>query len=374
MQPEINIKIKQQHLVLRGSAESIGRQQGGMIQGFKPAVDYFSSGPVNTSSAPVDRTIKLMEKYCPGLVEEMSGFCQVAGFPLEKLVYLSMTHIGSTNCSHFVALPAATANGHVLVGRNYDFGEKADDLKLTTVFPEGCYANTGFPTLFFGRNDGLNEHGLSVTLSVGGMPVGIMPGQHPPLQEGLQFWAMIRTILETCKTVDEAEACFSDFPCSGNPILIFADAGGHASLAETYGPHKKITRLGGGTPFLAATNHFQSEELRKVEPMCMAHSIKRLNTANNFLKENAGKISLQAMKELLGTRYPEGLCTHYYQEFFGTLHSCVFDLTERFIEVTFGSPAVNAWHRIDFNNPQPGEFESVLPNEYSTPEFWAPAG
>ncbi len=172
----------------------------------------------------------------------MTGFCQAAGIPLEKMVYLSMTHMARPT-QPLCRVPAATTNGHILVGRNYDFGEKVDDLKLISVFPDGRYANSGFSTLFFGRNDGLNEHGLSVTLSVGGMPVGIMPGQHPPIQEGLQFWAMIRTILETCKDVDEAEACFKNFPCSGNPILILADASGHASLAEAYGSHKKITRL-----------------------------------------------------------------------------------------------------------------------------------
>jgi len=366
-----NIHVKFHHVVLRGSAEMIGRQQGEMIRPVPGAVEYFGSGPVIPASAPVDKTIRLMETYCPGLVDELTGFSEAAGFPLEKLVYLSMTHIGGTYCSHFAVRPAVTTTGHTLIGRNYDFGHKVDDLKLTTVFPEGRYASMGFPTLFFGRNDGLNEKGLSITMSVGGMPVGIMPGQRPPLQEGLQFWALVRTLLDTCKNVEEAEACFTEFPCSGNPIIIAADSNGNISRMEALGPHKTIKRAESATPFMAATNHYQSVELAQIDSTCMANSDVRLQAIHRFVQENSGKMTPEKIKDFLGTPYPAGLCTHFYSEFFGTLHSCVFDLEDRSAEITFGSPAVNEWRRFDFKNPQPGEFDVVLPDEHSTREFWA---
>jgi predicted choloylglycine hydrolase len=368
------IKVKQHHLVLKGTPAEIGRQQGELIKNFPPAVGFFSSGPFPKTSAPVDSTLKLMDKYCPGLLDEMTGFCKAAGFPLEKLAYLAMTHIGGNHCSHFAVMPNATANGHMLVGRSYEFGEKVDDLKLTTVFPTTGYASSGFPTLFFGRNDGINEHGLSVTMSAGGMPVGIEKGMQPPIQDGLQFWALIRTILDTCRNVEEAEDCITAFPCAGNPILIVADKSGKASLAEIHGPEKSIKRIIGDQKFIAATNHYQIPETKRIDPTCMNHSATRLNSITRFLNENSGKVSLDNIKGFLGTGYPDGPCTHFYSEWFGTLHSCVFDLTDGFGEVAYGSPAVNPWRRVDFNDPQPGEFEAILPIEYSAPEFWKPAG
>lgn len=367
------LHVNQYHLVLRGTPREIGRQQGAMIKDFPQAVTFFASGPFPKTSAPVDSTLKLMDRHCPGLLEEMTGFCEAAGFALEKLAFLAMTHIGGKHCSQFVVLPQASANGHTLVGRNYDFSEKVDDLKLTTIFPTGGYASFGFPTLFFGRNDGLNEHGLSVTMTAGGMPVGLEPGMQAPIQNGLQFWALVRTILDTCKTVEEAEECIAGFPCAGNPILIVADKSGKASMAEIHGPNVKITRVGGDIPYMAATNHYQSAEMRAVDPTCMNHSSVRLATINQFLKGKAGKITLDNMKGLLATPYPEGPCAHFYIEWFGTLHSCVFDVTEGFGEVTFGSPAVNPWRRVDFANPVPGMFDSLLPNMHTTPDFWAPA-
>jgi len=318
-----------------------------------------------------DRTIKLMEKHCPGLIEEMTGFCEGAGISLDRLVYLSMTHLGGVHCSHFAVLPKATSNGHVLVGRNYDFGHQVDDLRLTTIFPTGGYAHTGFPTLFFGRNDGLNECGLSVTMSVGGMPVGLGPGQRPPVQEGLQFWALVRTLLDTCKTTAEAEDRFDSFPCCGNPILIIADTAGNVSLAEAYGPHKKITRLDADSQFLGATNHYQSPEVNVFSPGHLVNSTVRLEAIQRFCTENTGKVTSENIKSFLSTKYPEGLCTHHYSGFFGTLHSCVFDLTDRTAEVAFGSPAVNPWHQVNFTDPHPGEFEVVLPDQTAEKEFWA---
>ncbi len=373
MSTQSSIPVKFHHLVLRGSAEEIGRKQGELIRSIPPAMGFFGSGPLPGTSAPVDRSIKLMEQYCPGLVEELAGFSSAAGFPLEKLVYLSITHIGGNHCSHFAMRPEMTASGHVLVGRNYDFGEKIDDLKLTTIFPEGRYASTGFPTLFFGRNDGLNEKGLSVTMSAGGMPVGIMPGQQPPIQEGLQFWAVIRTLLDTCKTVAEAEERLADIPCAGNPILILADAGGNLSLVEIHGPDKKIIRASQSEPYLAATNHYQTDETKRLDATCMVHSDTRLKSIRHFIEEKRGSISVEDIKAFLGTMYPEGPCAHFYPEFFGTLHSCVFDLNECRMEVTFGSPARENWHRIDFNDPQPGEFDVMLPVEHTTADFWKPA-
>ncbi|NLF52612.1 MAG: linear amide C-N hydrolase [Leptolinea sp.] len=370
MTTENLIHVTQHHLVFRGTAREMGRQQGELIRDFPQAVGYFGSGPFPKTSAPVDKTLRMMETYCPGLVDEMDGFCDATGIPLEKLAYLAMTHIGGKHCSHFAVLPAATENGHVLVGRNYDFSEKVDDLKLITVLPQNANASLGFSTLFFGRNDGINEHGLSVTMSAGGMPVGIEPGMQAPIQDGLQFWALVRTLLDSCKTVEEAEECITGFPCSGNPILILADKSGQASLVEIHGPDKKIVRIGGERQYIAATNHFQTDGLKKIDPTCMRHSSVRLKSINRFLEENSGKITIENIKRFLGTEYPDGPTAHFYSEWFGTLHSCVYDLNDCFVDVTFGSPATNDWHRTDLANPQPGVFDSILPDQHTSPDFW----
>ncbi|GMQ56246.1 hypothetical protein AN1V17_06390 [Vallitalea sediminicola] len=56
----------------------------------------------------------------------------------------------------------------------------------------------------FGRSEGINECGLMVGQTSCGMPVGNMEMMRKPAISGLQFWAVIRSLLENCKDVDEA--------------------------------------------------------------------------------------------------------------------------------------------------------------------------
>lgn len=74
------------------------------------------------------------------------------------------------------------------------------------------------------------------------------------------------------------------------------------------------------------------------------------------LFEQDRRISKEDMKHLLSAPYPEGLCCHYYKEFFGTLRSMVFDVTDKTIEMTFGSPQVNTWQTFPSACWMPGKY------------------
>ncbi|MGD8566443.1 MAG: hypothetical protein PVF96_08855, partial [Candidatus Bathyarchaeota archaeon] len=47
----------------------------------------------------------------------------------------------------------------------------------------------------------------------------------------------------------------------------------------------------------------------------------------------------------------EGVCDHYYSDYFGTLWSMIFDLTCRETEICFGAPTHNEWSSFTFNDP-----------------------
>jgi predicted choloylglycine hydrolase len=368
------IKSTFNHVILKGSAYEAGVQQAEMIKDIPGFVQFFHSGrDIPTRYAP-ERSLALIQRFCPGLDAEIAGFCDTLAIPPEHLVYYAITHLGAIHCSHLVVLPALTETKHVLVGRSYEFNEAVDDKRFCTTSIDGKYTHMGFSTLFFGRTDGMNEHGLSVTMSAGGIPVGINQGMTPPIQEGLQFWALVRVILEQCKTVDEAIALFQEFPNCGNPIFIVADSVGAAARLETYGPHKFVQRIDETSPqkYLLATNHFQSSKMRQLDPTTHTHSTNRYRAIKSFVEGSAPRVNIKGMKGLLADKYPQGLCCHYYREFFGTLYSFVFDLTDKRAEISFGSPAANPWHVIDFSMTQPGQYEALLPQESTTPEFWQP--
>jgi len=219
----------------------------------------------------------------------------------------------------------------------------------------------------------MNEHGLSVTTSVGGMPVSTLEGFRPPIQDGLQFWALVRAVLEQCRTVDEALRLIGETPTCGNPNLIVADKGGSAALVEIFGPHKAVKRVDDSGPekYLCSTNHFTIPEMRQHDSSAMRNSRIRYQTIQASLDQAAPRITRETIKTLLSTRYPEGLCCHYYDEFFGTLRSIVFDLTAGELEVCFGSPAIGDWHQVDLTSPSGAtQYPIQLPLEKADPSFW----
>jgi predicted choloylglycine hydrolase len=360
------------HVTLRGSAYEVGKAQGEAMRQFPQAADFFRSGLEANKQGDFDSTLKMFDRYCPGINDEIKGFADGLGIPFESVVYYSWTRLRPRHCSHFVALPSLTESGHVLVGRNYDFGEPSDDLRLCTTAVDGCYAHLGFSSVTFGRLDGMNEHGLSVTMSAGGIPVGLLEGLTPPIQDGLIFWALIRTLLERCKTVDEALVLCKEIPSCGNPILILADANGNAALVEIYGPTVSVKKIDAASPeqFLLATNHFVLPETRSLEPTMMEHSRCRHQVIQSALQQAAPRVNVDGVKKVLSTSYPDGLSCHFYDEFFGTLHSLVFDLNEKKAQICFGSPAVNEWHEFDLNGSAPTIYPVKLPREKTGPDFW----
>ena len=367
------IKTTFSSVVLRGSAYQIGVQQAQMIQHIPGFVEWIRSAGKDSDRPAYDSSLALMRRFCPGLEEETNGFCDTLKIKAEDLFYFASTHLAPTHCSHMVVLPSMTENKHTLVGRNYDFSESMDDKRLCSTYVEGKYAHIGFSSLLFGRLDGMNDQGLTITASVGGIPVGKGNGLKPPIQNGLQFWAVIRTLFEQCKDVDEALNLLKEIPNCGNPILLLADSQGSAARAEIFGARIKITPIDSASPqqYLAATNHYIDPEMFALNPVRFKHSVARYQTIQTTLEQNPAHISVEDIKELLSTSYPQGLCCHYYREFFGNLHAMVFDPFERSIVLTFGSPRKNIWYKISFGNELAGIYESVLPDENTSPDFWA---
>ncbi|MCB2357191.1 hypothetical protein [Clostridium estertheticum] len=82
------------------------------------------------------------------------------------------------------------------------------------------------------------------------------------------------------------------------------------------------------------------------------------------------KLSCNDLKGLLSTSYPQGLCCHYYEEFFGTLRSMIFDVTDGTIEMTFGSPQSNEWRTFTIKSNEEQEYMVKLPYERADKAFY----
>jgi predicted choloylglycine hydrolase len=166
-----------------------------------------------------------------------------------------------------------------------------------------------------------------------------------PAITGLQFWAVIRSVLENCKNVEELIQWTKDMPIAYNINLIAADPDGSAVLLETFDGKKAFKRIDSDSKdqFIHSTNHVHLPELKSLAPMSLKNSLIRYKLIDETLR-GRDRISKEDLMELLTTNYPAGLRCNYYDEFFGCLRSMVFDVTDGIVYICFGTPAENRWH------------------------------
>lgn len=285
----------------------------------------------------------LFDRWCPGLNEELKGCADALEVDPLQMIFYSMTYL-VPRCSQVALPPEMTDNCHVLLAQNYEFNHRMEDFTLFRTCVKGKYAHIGTSVIQFGREEGLNEMGLGITMSSCGFPVGAQKMMRPPALRGLQFWAVIRTLLENCADVNEALKMLKEMPIAYNLNLILADPTGHIALFETLNGKFEVKCLepGCGRQFLHAANHPHLPGIQKLEPKAMHHSVIRYEWIEQFIK-GRDQISSQDLEELLMAKYPEGLCCNFYDDFFGTTKSVIIDVTDKTFRICWGGRKENGW-------------------------------
>lgn len=338
---------------LKGTNYEIGKQLGYMVLKNPHLKEIFLSNS-QTISEYENEIYELFDKYCSGLNEELQGFSDTLGIEKGKLVFVPLTYL-TPACSQLILLPNKTKNHHILLARNYDYSEKMDDFCLTKTTVTGKYSHIGTNIMQFGRGEGMNECGLAVSQSACGRPVNNYQGGKKPKVIGLQFWAVVRTILENCKNVEDALDTVYDMPIACNMNLMIADKSGEAALIEIMDGRKEINLLQKGTKkdYLIATNHIHIPSMINIEPYAMRNSIIRYRCLEQWITQRS-HIDETEIKELLLTPYPNGLMLPFYKDYFGTIKSMVFNLTLGKIDICWGGLDENKWHSFyidsDFEN------------------------
>lgn len=355
---------------LKGTSEEAGRQQG-VFAVEQSAFMRMAVLPERMPEQRLREAIKLLDQYCPGINDEIHGAAEAIGVEPGRMAYYAGTDI-QAGCSHCAVLPGKSADGRTYVLRNYDLSPELTDMRLCYTDIQGLYRHTGFSASLFGRTEGMNEHGLCVTFSACGQPVGEVQGMRPAKLRGLQFWAVVRTVLERCRSTAGAVDAIRDMPIASNMNLIIADPSGEAALIETFDGKLAVHDTDGSSsqPYVTATNHPLFAEVERLEPRKLNHSVIRHRLLNDMLEKQdlVGKQDLKAMVE---TEYPHGLTVHNYRQWFGTLHSVLFDLEERSLDVCFGSPLMNPWYTLRMGEQLPFAKVNVqVEHREAGPDFW----
>ena len=216
--------------------------------------------------------------------------------------------------------------------RNYDYRpDLFEQVSLSTTFLQPVI---GTSDCLWGLLDGMNDAGLAVSLAFGGDRAG---------GEGFAIPTVVRYVLETCQSVDQAEATLRRLPVAMVYNLTMIDRSGVARTAHLRPGHDAEFR-----PQPAATNH------RWDSPIEPAHarrygSVQRLDSLQRLATDDAAADTV-AQRMLTAP-----LHVREYAAGFGTLYTADYRLEEG--TLTYRWPAAS-WTRT-FDSPD-GTVDVVL--------------
>lgn len=349
------MQLQAHTLELKGTSYEIGRNQGKMIRN-TPLLAHHQNmeGLTPFTESETREADALLAHWCPGLQDELSGFAEETCLEKAGLTFYVMSCL-RPRCSQLALNANRMADGAPLLARNYDFNPSAEDFTLVRTSIQGKYAHLGTSTMTFGRDEGINEHGLSVAMSSCGLPIGALKYMQPPTSKGLIFWVVIRSLLENCRNLDEALAMLRDMPIAFNLNMIVMDAEGNAALIEALDGKQLVLPMENGS--LYATNHALAPEFKPEK--ALRNSVQREQSIQQFIetpqKTEAG------VKQLLLTHVDEGgLFNPYYADFLGTTKSIVMRPAAKTLEICWGGFLQNGWQQYAVNTPLAAISQSII--------------
>jgi predicted choloylglycine hydrolase len=373
-----NINRKYQYVVLEGNNYEIGKQQAELIKDNPYLLNFLTkrkAKPQLLGFSDHKSQIRFYDEWCPGIIDEFQGFADELQVPLQNLALFDPPIFVPGNCSHMATLSSITQNKHVYVGRSYEWNQDQSDFRLISVNIKKKIKHMGFSEFLFLRDDGINEHGLCVTISGGGTNSEKVKDK----KQGFMSFFIARAILEHCKNVQEAVEYLEKVPVEEFWNFLVTDKNDNAAIFQFFNGEYTVKRINKTSEeqFLVAGNHYFLPGMEKYQeyaigPWILKNSKARLELMKESLSKHSPNITNITMKNLQSKEMYNGLCGHYYSDFFGTLFSVVYDLTDLTLDVCFGAPTHNNWYEFSLNDPLGVKtFDAVLPNKSMTSDkYW----
>lgn len=354
---EAETKEKYRFITLEGSHYNVGFQLGKKLKeeiALFPNIVTDSFKPERTGFKSLVEAHNFIEMYCPGVKEEIQGLADGFDVPLNQIVFSNyMVHTARQNsCSQFIVLPSVTEDNSIYLGRSYDYHPSDEDLILLRTKINGKFSHIGFSAQGLGRTEGLNSGGLVVSMTGGGAFDAPTTNN-----KAFNYSIAIRALLDNCKTVDQAMDLLLEMPVYSSTNYLICDKSGKSALVEGIDSNFAVKIVDEDSPdqFIIATNHYNHPEMNSynkyVNPWIMSSSLTRYKTMKSFIHSNMPNITKDLVFRILSQEMPEGICALYFSEWFGTLWSILFDITQSSADVCFGPPSHNPYHYFTLEEP-----------------------
>ncbi len=318
---------------LRGDAGALGRQHGERLGREIRALHEAYLKGFFASPAQYDAALQVASVFAnfmrPEHKAEMFALADTTNIePNAALLANSFLDLTPMTACSTIALPARAAPDDVArFGRTLDFDSLgvADAETVVLVFhPKDRYAFAAvtWPGLI-GALSGMNEHGLTLA--------NMEVSREGSIPHAMPYMLLYRTVLERCRTVDEAIALLGKTGRQTANNLMLMDAKGNRAVVEIT-PARITVRRAPESAALISTNHQRGRDL-DTPGRC-----DRFDRLHDAAADGFGRIDLRRMQQLLD-RVSDGD---------RTLQAMIFEPANRVIHLAAGSHATRqAYQRID---------------------------
>lgn len=342
-------------ITIEGDARACGLQHGERAADrVAKTVDFYLSVFDRHSRLTLDTVrerarafLAQIEAIDTGIVQELKGIAEGSRQRLEDIVAVNCrTELmygaargdrAATECTTIVALPSATRDGNVIVGKNWDWKTPAyESVVVLRIRQHGKPALSLIVEAGMVGRDGFNEHGVMV---VG----NLLTSSADKGRTGVPIPILRRRILNS-RHFYEAIDLLNRSPrgASGNYLLAHRD--GVAIDFET--TPDAVYPVYPQRGLLTHANHFQSlaAQVEGVGRSFTGDSLYRDFRARELLEPKIGAITVEDVQAVLRDEFgtPRAICRspHDYGEQGSTMTiaSCVFDLGREVMHVAPGQP------------------------------------
>lgn len=207
-----------------------------------------------------EQYMAVVSTQCPDYVSGLMGIAEGSGFQLAELAAINVRYeilyhqytvnalnLGADDCTSFAVAPEATADGHLLLGQNWDWVPEVLGAVIQATDADG-FQHVGFTEAgIFGTKIGFNSAGLGLCVN------GMLTTDDDWSRLHTPFHARCYQIMR-CRSLGEAIRVVTreDRSCSTN--FMMAQAPDRAVDLEA-APHR-VRELGWTDGILVHTNHF----------------------------------------------------------------------------------------------------------------------
>ena len=228
------------HVTFRGTHREAGLRRGRFLASHGNFILQNAPFPVTQARLQfAQQCVPIYRRFFPAVLQEIEGLAEGQGCAPQALqaILFSMYAMPPASCCSCFAV----SNGaQVFLARNSDFLLALQHWNGNVIYRlDGCcFHFTGNTTAFVEIEDGVNEHGLAAGLT------SVSPGR---IQPGLNAGMLLRLMLETCRTVEQALALARRVPIASAQTLTLADASGAIAVLECNSSHLEVMRPAPGT-------------------------------------------------------------------------------------------------------------------------------